>query len=156
VALVVARALRAFRSLRRWHEIDATVDAVFLVVRPRGEEQRVGLLIHNSIAELDTPETVDDQRLSIRRLQLSLEFSGLRIERVDRPVAEIADENVIAELSEALRRERDSPRRVEVLLAVQARQQDAIGIENTDKTEPGSVRLIIVVRLCFRPGDVEV
>ena len=97
-------------ALHRRHEVDTTIEAIVFVIRAGCEEQRIGLLIQAAVSELETPEAVDDQRLSIRRFQLSVEMPVL-IERVDRAVAEIADEDVIAELPEALRRERDPPGR---------------------------------------------
>ena len=48
-------------------EVDATVDAVLLVGRARGEEERIGRLGVDAVAEGDPPQAVDRDRAAGRR-----------------------------------------------------------------------------------------
>ena len=56
-----------------------------------------------SVAVDQSPEAIDHQRVAVAAEQLTKERSGQRIERADRAVAEVADEQVAGELAERRR-----------------------------------------------------
>ena len=84
-------------------------------MRPRGEEERARVACHRAVPERDPPQAADRDRLAVRVVQRAVERPALRraAERVDVPVAEVADEQIAAEAAERARCERDAPRRVQ-------------------------------------------
>ena len=77
--------------------------------------------------------------------QRAEEHAVARRERVDRAVAEIADQQRAAKLAEAVRRDGDSPRRIQHAARRDAANQPAVGIEHTHIAETGTVYLFIAV-----------
>ena len=59
------------------------------------------------------PEITDGDRGTVGAFQLAEEMIVLRIENIDRPVAEIPDEKIMGELPKAGGRDRKPPRRIE-------------------------------------------
>ena len=66
-----------------------------------------------AVARRQRPEIADGDRLAVDAVQLADELVVVQIVGVDCAVAEIADQQVAGELAEILRRDRQSPRRVE-------------------------------------------
>ena len=60
---------------------------------------------------------VEDQGLALGVGELAEELAGLQVERVDVAVAEVADQQVVAELPEVVRGDGNPVRRVEQALA---------------------------------------
>src|SRR5438552_392492 len=98
------------------HWIQATIQPIGFVIGSRGKEERIDGLPLVPIPEGDAPKTVDRERLAVHILQLAPGIAAREIERVDATVAEIADEQVAAELAESRGRERKAPGRIEVAL----------------------------------------
>src|SRR6516162_11952773 len=90
---------------------DLAEQAVRLAVRASGEEQFAGLR-RVPVAEPQTPQAVDDDRLAIGLPQLAAAGAVVRVVDVDLTVAEVSNEQITAELAEARRREGEHPRRV--------------------------------------------
>src|SRR6266536_2994911 len=80
---------------------------------------------------------------------------GLRLERVDLAVAEVADEEISAEAAEVCRREREPPRRVQQAVLSHAGDQVAGRVEGVDEAEalPGDLVFCILVLLRERDED---
>src|SRR5882757_4612698 len=66
-----------------------------------------------SVAEGKTPQTIDCDGQPVRVLQESECGSGCRIERIDPSVAEVADQQRIAEGPKVRRSQRNSPRGIQ-------------------------------------------
>src|SRR6476619_7017540 len=95
---------------------DRAEQAVVLAVRTRGEEKGVRGTGSVAVAELERPQPLDHHRVTVSTLQAALEVertARLRLEGVDHAVAEVADQQVAAELAEVVGSPRDPPRRVE-------------------------------------------
>src|SRR5262249_52152772 len=109
-----------------------------LVEGARGEEEGIRRaigIVRRAVAEGQRPKAIDRERWSVGGVQgaagLELALTGevCRVEGVDATVAEIADEQVIAEAPEISGRECQSPRRVELTLRRDAAEQVAGGVE---------------------------
>src|SRR5262249_27712539 len=101
---------------------------VHLVVRAGGEVEIVRVTRPRAVPEADAPEAVDRDRLAVRSLELAFELPlpvRLRLEGGDPAVAEVADEEVAARLAEVVRRHRQPPRRVQMPVLRDARDQGA-------------------------------
>jgi hypothetical protein len=90
------------------NDFDDTVGTVYFVIGPGRPIQRVGLLRKNAVAKLHSPEAIDVYGLVVCVAQSAEKLALARPEGVDRAVAEIADQQCAAELSEARRRKRES------------------------------------------------
>src|SRR5436309_7958570 len=132
------------------HRRDRTIDAVIFVVGSRSEEQRVGWLIVEAVAECHPPQSVELQRTMIPALELALKFAGCEIERVDRAVAEIADQKIVREFAERARRERHAPGRIEPAATREAANEIAVRVELIDDAEARSCCFVVLVVLAFR------
>ena len=130
-------------TVLRGHRLDLAVQAMAFVARTRGEEQRIRGLLLEAIAERNSPETIDGQHLSLSRPQLPGEVVVLQLVSVDRPVAEIADQKMIAELAETCGRKRHPPGRVQLAVRGDAIDQESVGIEDVDDTAPRSCGLVV-------------
>src|SRR6185437_16534665 len=91
---------RGFRLVVPGHR---AVQAVLLVVGAGGEVEARSGTCGGAVAEADAPQAVDHQRVVVRRLQVAarLPRRARPGECVDPAVAEVADEEVAAELAEA-------------------------------------------------------
>src|SRR5919198_6048419 len=85
-------------------------EPVRLVVGPSREQQRLRRADH-AVAELQRPQPIDRDPGAVLVAQGAEELAARGSVRIDAPVAEVADQQRAARASEALRRERDSPRR---------------------------------------------
>src|SRR5258705_13567662 len=79
-----------------------------------------------------------------------------RVERIDAAVLEIADENIAAELSEAIGRARQSPGRIEHAVFGKASQQVTVGVENVDETTSRSADIIHLLRILSGVGHPKI
>src|SRR5260370_41559933 len=86
---------------------------MFFRARSGGEEQGVDRRIDEAVAKGDAPQAVDRYRLPVGRLELADEPAGGQVIGVDPAVAEVADEQAVAELAKAGGRECHAPGRIE-------------------------------------------
>ncbi len=93
--------------LRR--RFDFAVQTVGFIIRARGEEERVGRLTPDTVAERNSPKTIDLQHASAGVAQLPGKVVWTQVVGVDRSVAEIADQQMIAERPEPRWRQRHAP-----------------------------------------------
>jgi hypothetical protein len=107
--LLITRVVTVTRS-----GVDAAVQTVLLMAGPGREEQAVGRLTRQSVADAQAPQAVDFQRLAICCTELPEKIARGCIERIDGAIAEVADEEAIAEAPEVRGRKRDSPRCIQV------------------------------------------
>src|SRR6266849_7528625 len=87
--------------------IDRTEHAVLLHVQARGEVKCLRRRVERT-AEAQRPKRLIDYSLVFAIPEFALELA-LRIVGVDLSVAEVADQEVIGELAECRRRDRDAP-----------------------------------------------
>src|SRR5215469_15760947 len=133
---------------------DLAEQAVRLVVRAGGEEQLAGLR-RVPVAEPQTPQAVDDDRLAIGLPQLAAASAVVRVVDVDLTVAEVSNEQITAELAEVRRREGEPPRRVELAAGHQAANQSAVVGEHVDEAVPLSGHVIMQRRVLLGVGHVQ-
>src|SRR4029078_137495 len=91
---------------------ELTEETVHFIVRAGGEVERVGVARRYSVSKLDGPQTVDGDGPALFVAQRAGKVS-VRAIGVDAAIAEIADENVSAELAEVRGRLNDAPGSVE-------------------------------------------
>jgi hypothetical protein len=129
---------------------------VALVVRPRGEEERVRRTAPSAEPELERPEPVDRERAAVARVQLAamreLAVRPLFI-GVDLPVAEVADEDVAAEPAERRRCDGDAPRSVQLAVLRDPREQRAGCVVHVDEAATLAGDLVAPGRVLLRVGD---
>src|SRR5438093_9861163 len=94
----------------RFCDHERAKQAVLFVERSCGEDQRVGWTCVRAVAECQPPQAFDLDRPTLRRMERTavLEFSAFvqaRIVRVNAAVAEVADQQIAAELPEVSGRE---------------------------------------------------
>src|SRR5262249_3810862 len=108
--------------------------AMLLVFRPRREVQRIGVAGGLAVAERQAPQVVDDDGAPRCLAEGALLDTRSRIVSMNATVAEIADEQIAAELAESLRRDDHAPGRVEVPARHQAPIEMAVRLEHVDET----------------------
>src|SRR5256712_9115772 len=138
------------RSSRR----DRAEEPVLLVVWTRREEQRVERSVGwAAVSELQRPQPVDRELLSVRGPERADELPcpvRQLLERVDVPVAEVADEQVAAEGAEAGGGHREAPRGIQLAVLRDAREQVPVRVEGVDEAEALAVELVIRAWHLFR------
>src|SRR5713101_187999 len=93
---------------------DPAKQAVGVIIRTGGKEELVGLAAVPAVSELNSPELVDDDRLTMRIAQRAEKRSRLGIERVDAAVGNVVgDQQSAAERAKISRRHRKAPRRMQ-------------------------------------------
>jgi hypothetical protein len=88
-------------------------------------------------------------------LELIDKFAVLVID-IDPAVAEIADQYVAGELTEARRRQRHAPRRIERSARGKAPQQMSVGVEDIDEAKMRARDIVMLGRILLGIGDKEV
>src|SRR5215475_11290457 len=90
--------------------------------------------------------------------QLAEEMIGLRIEDIDRPIAEISDKEIVGELAKAGGRDRKSPGRIERSARCDPVQQVPVQVELIHETiaSTGDVIVFGVILQCERDEQVAV
>src|SRR5690242_5369522 len=83
------------------------------LTRPRRIKQRVLRLIINIVTEADPPQPMLSERLTIVQRELPEILRTIRIERLDRPVPKVPDQQIIAQRAEVRGCLRESPRRIQ-------------------------------------------
>src|SRR5437588_11640807 len=125
---------------------DGTEEPVRLVVRSSREEERVGWsVVGRAVAELQCPEPVDDQRLTVRCAQLpavlEVPVRQLRI-RIDVAVAEVANQQIAAEAAEVGGRQRHAPGCVELAVLGHPAHQCPRRVIDVDESKALTVNLV--------------
>src|SRR5713226_3218277 len=119
-------------------ESDDTECAATVVVVPGGEEELIGIAVPTSraaLAELNSPDIVNLDRLPARITQRAEESAALWIKGVDAPMGSVVrDEKRVAHGSKVSRRQRDAPRRMERTSQGKVRHQISRGGEGVHKT----------------------
>ena len=113
--------------------LEGAEQTVRLIVKPCGEEQDVRAAGQTSIPERQSPQAVNRNRIAISVSELVAEDTTDRIKGIDPPVAEIADQHVIAELAEIGGSQGQAPGRVERPSRSEASDQGSIGVEDIDE-----------------------
>src|SRR4051812_12892361 len=80
------------------------------------------------VADRQTPQAVDRQRISIRIHKRLYENPGRGVVRVDPPIAEVTDQQGSADVAESGWRDRQSPGRIERALGNQAAEKGSVQI----------------------------
>lgn len=125
------------------------VDSVGFIVSARGEKQLVAKATVGVIAsETQSPQAANRQRSAGRVQEGAFQFSADRIERMDQPISEIADQQAMAEPTEIARRQSNAPRRVEGSVP-QSQQEVSENIEHVHEAEPGAVVFIVGARFAM-------
>src|SRR5262245_11278344 len=141
--------------------VDFSEQPVRLLLRARGEEEGRIRAGRRAVAERDGPEAVDRKGLAAGAVQLAIllrlavALRLLEIERVDMAVAKTPDEQVIAELTEVGRRNRQPPGGVEPPARGHATQQVAVQVERVDKAVPDTPDVVVRVFVLERVGHVD-
>src|SRR5207247_8535605 len=127
--------------------------------RPGREEQRGRRpVVDGAFTELKRPQAVDAQHLMVACPELADELESpvhLRFESADFTVAEVANEQIAAEASEACRSDGDPPRRVQLPVRRDAAEEGPARTEPVDETVslPGHVVLALGALLRVRDHD---
>ena len=98
------------------YALNLTEEAMHLIINTSGKEERVGWTSGCAIAKLQSPQTIDHNWISSVTFKLTDTFAGFRVVSIDAPIAEIADQQIIAELAKIRGSERQAPGRVELAM----------------------------------------
>src|SRR5687767_15467439 len=92
---------------------NTTVESARAEVRGRREEERVGGLPEDAVSERHSPQDRDDDPIALPCTQGADATATRDVKGLDRAVAEISDQEAVAEASEVCRRNRHAPGGVE-------------------------------------------
>src|SRR5205823_5089856 len=81
------------------YALNLTEEAMHLIINTGGKEERVGWTSGCVIAKLQSPQAIDHNWISRFIFKLTDTFASFRVVSIDVPVTEIADQQVIAELT---------------------------------------------------------
>src|SRR5271156_5185791 len=124
------------------HGRESTEQTVRIAVDSRGKEQRRTArrscrgtrFVRATVVELETPQAVDRNGRVARIQQIPQELAAHDIKRGDGSAEPISDQQIVAEESEVLRRERHSPRSLEPRAILETLQQLSSCSEDVDET----------------------
>src|SRR6266545_6031340 len=119
---------------------------VRLVTGTGREIQHVIVMVLVVAAETQGPQTADRDGVSLGIRERTQERARARMERVDAPVAKVADEQRAAECAEMLWRQRKAPRRIQWAVRSEALQQMPVQIEQVNETVAGAGFVIFELR----------
>src|SRR5262249_13419976 len=94
-------------------------------------------------AEFKRPQLVDLDRLAARSPERATELAT-RVEHVDAAILLVADENVAGELTEADRRARQAPGRIEHAALGEAPQQVSVRVEDIDEAVAQAAHIVLL------------
>src|SRR5579884_737197 len=115
------------------HRLQGAEEAVRFVVNPGGEIEFVGVA-DEAVAEGDTPQAVNCDRIVVEVFKLTQESLGVGVEGIDAPIAEVADEQIVAESAKIAGSQGQTPGRVERALRGEVICQTAIGVKYVNET----------------------
>src|SRR5262245_32931330 len=119
------------------------------VIHPGSEIDAVGVGVGAVVTRHEGPKAVDLDGLAVSPLQLAKVVIGLKVEHRNGAVAEIPDQEVISELTEAVRRDRESPRRIKVGMGRDSIQQLSVHAELIDIAVARSRHIVMLVCILF-------
>src|SRR5579885_107377 len=108
-----------------------------------------------SVAKVERPQARVHNRIAGRILERAHQFTRGKIVSVDRAVAEISDEQRILQITEARRRDRHSPGRIQLAARYQRLQQIAVEIENIYVAVAGAGYVRIFRRVLLRVRHIK-
>src|SRR5260370_17173472 len=109
---------------------------------PRGEIERTRGSLRRA-AERQCPQALVDDRPVVDVAQHALEVARDWIIRVDLPIAEIANQDVVLEYAKRRRRARHAPWRIEMAVRGEALHKIPVGVEDVDDAVPRLVPRVI-------------
>src|SRR5262249_2863943 len=133
---------------------DAAEQAIGFTVRTRGEVERIGARVP-ATTQGEGPQPVDHDRLAFA-VPEGAEELPVGVERMDFPIAEVADENVAAEPAKRKGCPHEAPWRVQRAARREAPQQMAVGVENVDKAIARARHVVMLELILQRVGDEEI
>src|SRR5207253_10073990 len=115
-----------------------------------GEEEGVPSASILAVAERQAPEPGDLDCLVVCVCEGAEEFPRVRIEGVDLAVAEVANQQVVAEFAKARRSHRQAPGRVELTVRDQATDQRARRVVDIHKSVAGAGEISSYAVFCLK------
>ena len=106
---------------------------MLLVLDARREEERGLGAGGPAVAERQRPEPLDGDGVALGVGELAEEGAGAWVEGVDAPVAEVADQQGVAERAEPGRRRGQTPGGVQRALRGESAQENPAGVEDIDE-----------------------
>src|SRR6266851_1437330 len=115
-------------------------------MEPRGEIERIGRSVQRA-TERQCPQALVDDRPVVDVAQHALEVARDWIIRVDLPIAEIANQDVVLEYAKRRRRARHAPWRIEMAVRGEALHKIAVAVEDIDVAgaEVGRIQMRIAM-----------
>src|ERR1035437_1919116 len=136
---------------------DLAINSVSFVVRAGGEKQFRGeTTIRVLASEAQAPESADHYRSAGLVQERAFQFPADRIEGMDPTIAEVADQEAMAERTEVPRRLSNPPGRVKEGAMLQPQQESSRSIEHVNEAKSGAVVLIVGAWLPVRECDHDV
>ena len=93
--------------------LETTEETVVLCSTAGGEVEFIKIAAVTTVTEFQPPQPRVDKRISFAVEHLAEVRAGCGIERIDRAIAEVANQQIIAESAEIAGRKRHAPRRIE-------------------------------------------
>ena len=149
---LLARLLTSYGSVIR---LNIPEEAVCFPIDTGSEEEFVGWARGCIIAELQGPQAIDLYWSTCAFLKRAKGSAGSRIEDIDVPIAEITDQQIIAELAKVSRRQGQAPGGVEATTCNETTNQIPIGVEDIDKAMTGTRYIVMLLSILLRKCDVE-
>ena len=122
---------------------------MLFAVQPGRKIDAIGVAVGGLIARHESPQAVNLDGFAVSPIQLAKVVVGLRVEYINGAVAEIPNQEVIGELTEADRRDRESPRRIEVATRRDSVQQLPVHAELIDIAVARSRHIILILCVLF-------
>ncbi len=107
-------------------------------------------------AESQCPQPVNGYGLVLWVPEMIEELARLRAEDIDLPIAEVADQDVVAKLAEVKGRLDYAPRRIEEAVRSKAPDQMSVGIEDVHEAETLAMHRVMLGRILLGIGDEEI
>ena len=136
--------------------LDGANEPVCLIVDPGGEEAGVRVTCQTPVPTRHSPQAVTRHRLVTLVLELAEEGTAPRIEGSDAPIAEIADEHVVAELPEPFGDQSQAPRRGDRTMRSEAPVEVPSGVEDIDEPIARTSDVVMMDSVLQGKGDVKV
>ena len=134
---------------------EAAEDPILFVVWSGCEVDGVGVAAISAVAHLQRPKPIDDKCLTVKIANLIDESARLWIVGIDLTVAEVADPQRPAELSESGRRHRHTPRRIKLAMLCESLQEVTLEIEDIDDAMTHTGYVVVLCRVLYGVSDKE-
>lgn len=147
---------RLFATQSLAFTLNIAEEAVCFTIYTGSEEEFVGWARDCIITELQGPQAIDRDGISILVSELTEKRTRIWIERIDVTIAEVTDQQVIAELAKVSRCQGQTPGRVEATACNEATNQIPTGVEDIDKPITRTRYIVVLGSIPLRKRDVEV